>query len=198
MLPEKVLKHLCPPLISRKNHNLIVLLEIQLHILRRGLGTAGVGGELLCGNAGEGSGLKRISSHGKGVRHVDREVLQPLCQGLKAEIKAVRRHGHQAPAVQFPDIFIHLFCVIPGPLGAAVGLVKDDDGIFRNIVRPGGHGIDERQVPVRVGHGEPVFQPFRVFPQRPGKFHGVVAAAAFRVPVGKCLNLPGKGFCPAD
>ena len=197
MLPEEVLQHLCPPFVSRQNHHPVVLLQIELHILCGGLSASCIGGELLCGNAGHGFGRQGISAHSEGVRHIYREILQPPDQRLKAQGKAVRAHGQKAPSVQLPDILTQLLCVISGPLGAAVGLVQNDQGVCRNVVCAGGHGVDEGQVTVRVGHAQPVFQPLRVSAQGLRQLGRVFAAAAFCIFTGKSLDLPGKGLCPA-
>ena len=194
MLTEKILKHLGPALITRQDRHPVVLLQIELHILRSGLGAAGVGGELLCGDAGEGFGREGISAHGEGVRHIHRVVLQTLGQRLKAQIKAVRAHGQKAPAVQLFDILAQLLCVIPGPLRAAVGLVQDHNDVRRDVIRAGGHGVNDGQIAVRIGHGKPVFQPLSVSAQGFRKLCRVFTAPALCIFIGKSPDLPGKSL----
>ena len=151
-LLEEILQNTGPALIPGQHHHPVVLLQIQAHILRRGLGGAGIGGQLLGAETGQGPGLDGVAAHGEGVGHVEGVVFQRLEQRFRTEQEAVGAHGDLAPALQFLDVLPQLFGEVSGPLGAAAGLVQKDHGVFRDVIQTAGHGIDHRQVTVRVAH----------------------------------------------
>ena len=93
-------------------------------------------------------------AHGEGVGHVEGVVFQGLEQRFRTEQEAVGAHGNLAPALQLLDVLPQLFAVVPGPLGTAAGLIQKDHGVFRDVIQAAGHGVDHRQVAVRVAHAQ--------------------------------------------
>ena len=194
VVPEEVLQHLAPALVPRQHHHPVALLEVDLHVLGGCLGAAGIGGELLCRDACEGPGRERGPAHGEGVGHVQREIRETPHHVVPAEIEILRVQGHLAPLLQLPQVLLQLLLEIPGPLGAAGGLLQHQQGVLRQIVQGRGHGIDEGEVAVRVGHQYPAPQPVRVGAEGGGQRGRVFAAALFGKALCGVFDLPGQGL----
>ena len=193
-LLKEVLQNAGPALIPGQHHHPVVLLQIQAYVLRRGLGGTGIGGQLLGAEAGQRPGLDGVTAHGEGVGHVEGVVFQGLEQRFRAQQEAVGAHGDLAPALQLLDILPHLLAEIPGPLGAAAGLIQKDHGVFRDVIQTAGHRVDHRQVAVRIAHTQARAQPLCVGAEGGRHGGGVFAAALPGVFFGKSIDLPAEAF----
>ncbi len=187
---EKFLQHFGPALVPGQDHHPVVLLPVGLYVIGRGLGAAGIGGQLLGRDAGEGLGRQGGTAYGKGVGHVQGIVLQAPHQRVPAEGKGLGAKGHLAPLLQLPQVLLQLLLVVPGTLGAAGGLVHNQKGLRREIIHAAGLGVDQGEVAVRVGEDHPAPQPFRVGPQGGRQGGGVLTAALAGKTLRIALDLP--------
>ena len=198
LLPEEVLQHLGPPLVSGQDHHPAALPAIELHVLGGGLGAARVGGQLLGRDAGEGPGRQGRAAHGEGVGHIEGEVPQAAQGGVPGRAEELRVQGHLAPLLKLPQVLLQLLLPFPGLFGAAGGLVHQHQGVLRQVVQGAGHGVDEGQVAVRVGQQHAAPEPVRVGAQG-GRQAGRVLAAAFAgEALGIALDLPGQSLGSAQ
>ena len=197
LVAEKLLQGFGAPLVPGKDHDPVILFEIGRHILRRGSGRTCIARELLGSDAGEGLRLHRPSSHGEGVRHVERKLRQQLEKLLGAQAKAVGAHGHHAALLQLCHILRELLFKGSCPLAAAARLVEKEKGIFGDIVKAAGLFIQDRQISVRVREGEALVELFRVGAQGGGQSLGVLALAALDIGVGKVSDFPRYRARPA-
>ena len=194
---EKVPQHAGAALVARQHQHAVILFEIEPHVLGGGLRVAGIGGQLLGRDARERARRQRPAADGEGVGHVYGVLSQSVQKLVKAEQKAVRRHGDEPAAVQLPDVLAELPGIVPCPLGAAAGLIQQHDRVAWDIIRGAGHGIDQRQIPVRLRQGPGVHQPIGVAAQGLAKPGRVLAAAALSVALGPGCDLAPEHARPA-
>ena len=151
VVPEELLQHLGAALVGGEDGHAVALLEIELDVVGSGLGRARVGRQLPRLHAQQRLRRQGIAPDREGVGHVDRQILEAAQELVKRELEAVRRHGDQAAAVHLLHVHGELLLILPRALGAAVGLVKEDDRVGGDIIRPARHRIDHRQIAVGVG-----------------------------------------------
>ena len=195
---EEFLQDLGAPLVRREDYYAVVLLEIQRHVVRRRLRAARVGRQLLCRYAGYRPRRQGTPTHGEGLGHIHREVLQPLYQRLPAQIECVRRHGEHAAPRQFADILGELLCIVPRPLAAAAGLVEDNHRILRDVIHGARHRVNHGQVSVRVRYQRRAAEPVGVGAQCRAESSRVLARAATAVFLCKALYLATERIAPSD
>ena len=188
-LVEEALQHRRAALVGGEDHDAAVLLEIGGHVVAGGLGRARVARQLLGQDAGQGPRRDRRAAHGEGVGHVERVFREVPEQRLVRDAKALGAHGDHAALLELSHVLRKLLFVRARPLGAASGLVEEDDGLRRDIVEGAGLAVQKRQVAVEIGQRHGVFELFGVGAEIGRERRGELRSAALLIVVGEALDL---------
>ena len=194
VFPEILLQDLRPPLVPGEDDDPVVLFQVDFQILCGRLRISRIGGELLGRNAEQGLRRETAPAQGKGVACTERKAIQFLPDPVGRETEAVRIKGTEPLFLQRLQVFSELLAVFSRHLSAACRLVQKDKGILRDIVKPGGGRIQQRQPAVQIRHHEVRADFLCVLAHGRCEFPRRRALATLCVAVCQLFQLPGERF----
>ena len=99
------------------------IIQILPRVLRRLLGRARVGGQLLCLYARHAGRVERIAPGGEGIRHVHRAARHALEHRVLGKVEVLRLRRHAPGGDQLLHVVRYLLGIVLCAVNEAAGLV---------------------------------------------------------------------------